>query len=491
MGKKKCRICRQTLQDSVNSSVCPDCRDRLLKEIVTETTFESGIEKIKSTLVSLRYRVDTKKDDKNGTVLYRATWTDSTGSYADGDADQYDIYLKQIREHRKLLEKINAEISGEKRWIINCMCHTFFQNGYQLDIRMELRTTVEEYLKNPNNTLTVRDVLQLGDELCTYLSHRKTAHNNINLKHIFINPCFDLVENHADESTGSTLSHFFILEDIEFPYPKNEAAYNRAPELAVGVLPSVQTDIYAVGMTMYTLLNGINPGVFAVNDRAGIDLSKNGIFNNINNSITDVIKDAIALYPSERYQSLSEFQTAIQGLIEKLRKLDEIVITVPDHKKNFGEWLKEHLPKLDPKIMKKVACALAVVVLVAAIGGLVLHMFNQTDDAKIMQKIESGSYLVASQMIEESYQLGGNVNNCIIRYVDACIDDGDFKFALKPLPYFSDYENIPFYKTTFTNMVKSGGGKYVADVIDDLRGKNPGLDAFLDSFVYEYGDQLK
>ena len=315
MSVKECRICRSGLQDSEHYGVCPQCRSWLLKETVEDPAFHSGIERVQTALATLGYHVDANGisiDKDHGAAVFRAAWEDASCT-SDNGAEKAKSYLTLMREHRKQLEKANGAASGKRRWMIDYMRHNFQQTGYQLEVRMEQRMTVAAFIKEPKVVLTVWDVLQLGNELCSSLSQRKNAHNNINLNHIFINPfCRG---NWDNSSSDTSVKPFFVLEDTEYAASKNTVVYTRAPELNDDTAPTVRSDIYAVGMTMYMLLNRNNPGIFAERDRAEIDLEENGIFHNIDKNVAEIIKKAISLNPEQRYQTFVEMQMALCRLL--------------------------------------------------------------------------------------------------------------------------------------------------------------------------------
>ena len=384
MSVKECRICRSGLQDTEHYGVCPQCRSWLLKEIADESSFNSGIEKIRATMASLGYQIGVNADRENSAVVFRAAWEDASPAEADKGADRQKAYQKLLRDHRKHLENTNQGAAGKTRWIIQYMRYKFHQTGFQVELRMELRMTLAAYIKESRVTMTAWDVLQLGSELCTCLSQRKNPHNNINPNHIFINPFCQA------GSTDASAKPFFMLEDTVFMQAQNETAYHRAPELSAGGAASVQSDIYAVGMTMYTLLNRGNPGIFAENNRSAIDPAKSGAFSQIDKRIAEVIEKAIALQSEQRYLTFHAFQSAIDALMSS-----------NDHKKVvvFGMSASKKKGSSSKKIAA-IAASAATLLLAGAVGFFVFGrgMLPMSSDVPSFEDTEAA---VTTELPEE------------------------------------------------------------------------------------------
>ena len=124
------------------------------------------------------------------------------------------------------------------------------QSGYDILIRMELLTSLDDYLIE--HSLRKEEVLQLGIDICTaleYCEQLKIVHKDIKPSNIFVNPRFQKnkyklgdfgLARRTDRSTVMSISGTadYISPEV---FRMDKAGYT--------------TDIYCLGLMMYTLCN--------------------------------------------------------------------------------------------------------------------------------------------------------------------------------------------------------------------------------------------
>jgi serine/threonine protein kinase len=112
---------------------------------------------------------------------------------------------------------------------------------------------------------------------------------------------------------GSSYIHALGDDAAALPALQGSASY-RAPELFAGAPPSVQTDVYAAGVTLYRMLTDHYPyGHIQAGDHgpAGDMVPPSRYKSDVAPWLEDVLARACALNPSARYQSAREFARAL------------------------------------------------------------------------------------------------------------------------------------------------------------------------------------
>lgn len=196
--------------------------------------------------------------------------------------------------------------------------------GWTIYIRMELLTNLNDYIKS--NPLTVKDVIHLGTELLTGLEfcHRKNIiHRDIKPANIFISSfgeykLGDFGISKEVERTNATLSQ------------KGTKSY-MAPEMINGRKYGKDVDMYALGLTMYELLNHGRmpflppyPQPFYPQDRdeAIFRRLSGEVFPDIEGigELNEILKKACDKDPTKRYQSASEMKKALEQLADSIKE---------------------------------------------------------------------------------------------------------------------------------------------------------------------------
>ncbi len=190
--------------------------------------------------------------------------------------------------------------------------------GWTIYIRMELLTNLIDYIKK--HPMMKEDVIQLGIQLLTALEfcHSKNIiHRDIKPANIFVSPfgefkLGDFGISKEVERTNATLSQ------------KGTKSY-MAPEMVSGRKYGKDVDLYALGLTMYELLNHNRmpflppyPQPFYPQDRDEAILRRlNGdAFPDIEGigELNAIFKKACNKDPKNRYQSASDMKAALEAI---------------------------------------------------------------------------------------------------------------------------------------------------------------------------------
>lgn len=156
-------------------------------------------------------------------------------------------------------------------------------------------------------------MLQLCDALY-YIHNHNVIHRDIKPDNIFYN-------------TNGTIkiADFGIAYDLQNPSKKSEvvgSVYYMAPELCKGEAPTIQSDIYSLGITFFELVTGQLPFVEKdANEIAKAHLKKPlpsvHTFNpELNKNVDYVIEKACAKNKENRYVDCMEFKKDIQALLD-------------------------------------------------------------------------------------------------------------------------------------------------------------------------------
>lgn len=118
----------------------------------------------------------------------------------------------------------------------------------------------------------------------------------------------------VDNEERAVLSDFGIAEDTIQGRLANPATYglHAAPELLQGQGSSAQTDIFALGCTLYRLLTGEYPFASVDEIRAGVEpIDVHKLNSQIPLSLRNVVRTALAPDPDERFQDARRMNEAL------------------------------------------------------------------------------------------------------------------------------------------------------------------------------------
>lgn len=186
--------------------------------------------------------------------------------------------------------------------------------GYDIFIRMELLTSLEEYFSR--KSMTREEVIRMGKDLCQALcvcGRHNIIHRDIKPANIFISRDGDF-----------KLGDFGIARCMQ-ECPKDlsiKGSYTyMAPEVYLGGTYDKRVDIYSLGIVLYTYLNHKNIPFIqkhityenktqAIKKRLGGE--KIPRLSDIPILLADAIEKAVAYLPEERFLSPEEFFLALE-----------------------------------------------------------------------------------------------------------------------------------------------------------------------------------
>ena len=126
-----------------------------------------------------------------------------------------------------------------------------------------------------------------------------------------------------DNSGNARLSDFGLATRVNVEGTASPYGYigHLAPEVITAGITDKRTDIYAVGVTLYRLVNGDSYLPMTIDPDDLLEMIKIGSFPNRNNyrpfiptQIRTVINRALSLNPDDRYQSASDLRHAIEKI---------------------------------------------------------------------------------------------------------------------------------------------------------------------------------
>lgn len=189
--------------------------------------------------------------------------------------------------------------------------------GWEIYIRMELLTPLFTYIRE--HTLTVRDVIQLGIDIC----HALEVCQKYNIIHRDIKP-----ENIFVSDIGTfKLGDFGIarqLEKTSSGLSKKGTFTYMAPEVYKGMEYNATVDIYSLGVVLYRFLNNNRspfmpdapqPMKYSDKERANVlRLSGHPMPKpcNADGELAEIVLKACAFHPRDRYANAREMREALE-----------------------------------------------------------------------------------------------------------------------------------------------------------------------------------
>ena len=159
----------------------------------------------------------------------------------------YDDVLKDLRSEINLCYKLKG-ITNIVSYEDHCICPKVSGFGYDIFIKMELLTSLQDRIKEGG--LKVWDVIKLGEDICralTVLRREKIIHRDIKPSNIFVN-------SGGDYKLGDFGVSWSMERMVNSMSVKGTFNY-MAPEVAKGSIGDYRVDIYALGLVLYRMLN--------------------------------------------------------------------------------------------------------------------------------------------------------------------------------------------------------------------------------------------
>lgn len=232
------------------------------------------------------------------------------------------ILKEELKDDKTSLMSFNKEISASAS-----MSHQNIMEIYAQGVYGGLPYLAIEYLENQTlldkieyfTKFTVKEGSQIMIQLLEaigYCHSHNIIHRDIKPQNIFYMPNGTIklgdfgiaVKENDAETQGNVLGSVYYL----------------APEVYLGKPYSVQSDIYAAGVTFFHILTGRTPFEGSTEEIAKAHIKKDfpkpsSINSLIPKEIDTIILKATHKNPNARYQSAKEFQTAILNFVNGVK----------------------------------------------------------------------------------------------------------------------------------------------------------------------------
>ncbi|MFB3903463.1 MAG: protein kinase [Acidobacteriota bacterium] len=239
---------------------------------------------------------------------------------------QREVALKLLDTSRKDLLRSRETILREGRLLARirhqnvATVHGVAEHDGMVGLWMELvRGKSLEQLLKTNGPFGSRESIGIGIEVCSALGAAHTAgvvHGDISAKNVIREEGGRIVL--VDLGLG-TLRPEVVTH--ETPWAIAGTPVYMAPEMLQGRNPSVTTDVYAMGVLLYHLVAGEYPseGAARLNEaRCGKGDLLRDLRPGLSEAFCRVVERALAPNPGERFQSMGEFQVALERCSQPL-----------------------------------------------------------------------------------------------------------------------------------------------------------------------------
>lgn len=204
--------------------------------------------------------------------------------------------------------------------------------GYDIYIRMELLTSLEKWLLK-KKTITYRDVVQIGEDLCDALNdclRLSIIHRDIKPDNIFV------TDDNRFKLGDFGIARRLQRDDLNASQRVGSLGY-MSPEVFHAQSYDLRADLYSLGLVLYKLLNDrrepfappppeiVTPQMAnKANETrlSGTALPKPSNIPDSLERLWDIVQKACEFQPINRYQTPLDMKKALQS-IESLSALDE------------------------------------------------------------------------------------------------------------------------------------------------------------------------
>ena len=199
--------------------------------------------------------------------------------------------------------------------------------GCRVWIRMELLKPLKAYLAD--KTMSEAETLRMGIDLCGALEILHSCgviHQDIKPDNIFVN---DRLPTGAIFKLGDLDSLRVLSEEAPEGGVRGTPSW-LAPEIPEGKAPDERTDLYALGLTLYQMVNGgrlpflperqfsshHDLEIAAQTRLTGMELPAPA---GVSGEFLEILRKACAFRPEDRYASAAEMRAAMEALSESRR----------------------------------------------------------------------------------------------------------------------------------------------------------------------------
>ncbi len=188
---------------------------------------------------------------------------------------------------------------------------------------------------------------------------------------------------------------------------KNDIIYYNAPEILRGERATEASDVYSLGVLLYSMLRATSENVFAEEDRYGIRDQDITVSSKVEGEVLSVIRKAVSCDPTERYANSSALKEALTKALKPKKKFP---------------W-------------KAFGITAAALLLLSGIGFYALRNFDP-GARKIQSMISSGVYSLAYTEIC-ARPSNEATDKLIVEYIEGCMEERDYQRAAQIIPEFS------------------------------------------------------
>lgn len=226
-----------------------------------------------------------------------------------------DASIAEVFDQRKekyLSEvKLMYDLQGESS-LVNFQEYSAYQRsngiGWDILLRMQLLTPLKKYIQRVGITASMIQQIGVSISYALMLCHQKNIiHGDVKVENIFCNP--DALEKPDSEQQ-------YKLGDFSLSFQKD--VYDRkrggtpgylAPECAAGGDKTEASDQYALGMTLYGLMNELELPLPEHTSNVSSTLPKHCV-----PELWTVVKRAISEKPEDRYSDMQAMNNALNNI---------------------------------------------------------------------------------------------------------------------------------------------------------------------------------
>lgn len=213
-------------------------------------------------------------------------------------ADDAD-YLRRFRREQDILASLGAHPH-----IVRHRLHGTTADGYPFLVMDWVEGTPLTQLTQPDSSRDKKLLLQLADDLCAAVQHaheheHQILHRDLKPQNIIVTPQGRAVVLDFGIARSLRPGHTFTA-----PGGSPGTHGYIAPEILNGEKPDERADIYSLGIIIYQLLMKRLPSGLATRPSE----------ESLDPRFDDLVKKATAAEPRSRYQTVSEFATAMRHL---------------------------------------------------------------------------------------------------------------------------------------------------------------------------------